>query len=50
MKSINYLIIGLIISLVGVLLLNGMHDLRFLGVCVLGIILMHIACLKVRDE
>lgn len=50
MKSINYLIIGLIISLIGVWLLIDLQDLRFLGVCVLGIILMHIACLKVRDE
>lgn len=50
MKSINYLIIGLIISLVGVWLLIDLQDLRFLGVCALGIILMHIACLKVKDE
>lgn len=50
MKSINYLIIGLIISLIGVWLLIDLQDLRFLGVCALGIILMHIACLKVKDE
>lgn len=50
MKSINYLIIGLIISLIGVWLLIDLQDLRCLVVCALGVILMHIACLKVKDE
>lgn len=50
MKSINYLIIGLIISLIGVWLLIDLQDLRGLVVSALGIILMQIACLKVRDE
>lgn len=50
MKSIYYLIIGLVIALTGVWLLIDVQDLRYLGICALGIILMHIACLKVKDE
>jgi hypothetical protein len=50
MRSIYYLIIGLVIALTGTFLMLHAQDLRYLGICALGIILMHVACLKVKDE
>ncbi len=50
MKSINYLIIGLIIGLIGVGFINVTNDARYALISVVGIVLMIIACVKQYNE
>jgi hypothetical protein len=50
MKSINYLIIGLIIALIGIGVMNITNDARYALISAVGIVLMTIACVKQYNE
>jgi sulfite exporter TauE/SafE len=50
MKSISYLIIGLVLGLIGVGVINITNDARYALISAVGIVLMTIACVKQYNE
>ena len=50
MKSINYLIIGVVIGLIGVGFINVTNDARYALISVVGIVLTMVACIKLENE
>ena len=50
MKSINYLILGVIIALIGMLVTCGENDIRYLLISLVGFVFCTIAIIKVNQE
>jgi len=50
MRSIYYLIIGIVLGLIGLGLINITNDARYALISAIGVVLEIVACIKLNNE